>query len=418
MKRNKGISQAGWMAIVAGLIIIIAAMGVVLYLTLPAPEKPTLTVFSLWSGTEEENFLEALETFEEDTGISVRHVGYDTLELLITVPTQLQAGVAIADVVIAPWPSWILSLAGEDYLTNVKDMIDTTKFPETYLDVVTADSAIYGVPFKVSGKPGFWYRTSFFTDNDLTVPTTYNEFETLLADISAIDGVDAAIASGNGVGWPLSDTTEAFIVGLGGYQLQLDLIFGDEQFNSTAVKDVFVELASLLQAGYFSVPDDFDAQVAKVWDGTYGIYFQGSFITAFEPFASNLDDVGFFPLPETDGATGAVDYAIMPALTKHADEAQQLIEFLASAEAQEIMVGLGGFAAAHTDVPDSAYSSIDLEVLQFLRTVTIVPDLDDAIGGTFQTTFWDQLKALWVTPTMDLDTLLQTLQDEWSAPSF
>jgi len=405
------------MAIVAVLIIIIVVMAVVFYLPAPA-EKPELTVFSLWSDDEEANFKEALAAFEEDTGISVRHIGYDTLELLITVPTQLRAKVAIADVVMAPWPSWILSLAGEGWLTSVADMIDTTKIPETYLDVVTADNEIWGAPFKVSGKPGFWYRKSFFTANGLTVPTTYAEFETLLADISQISGVDAAVASGNGVGWPLSDTTEAFIIGLGGYQLQLDLIFGDAQFTSAAVKDVFVDLASLLQAGYFSVPDDFDAQVARVWDGTYGIYFQGSFITAFEPFASNLDDVGFFPFPETDGATGAVDYAIMPAFTEHPDEAQQLIEFLAGAEAQEIMVGLGGFAAAHTDVPDSAYSPIDLEVLQFLRTVTVVPDLDDAIGGAFQTTFWDQLKALWVVPTTNLDTLLQNLQDNWSAPPF
>ncbi len=379
----------------------------------------TLTVFSLWSGAEEANFLVALERFENKTGIPVRHVGYDTLELLITIPTQLKAGVAIADVVIAPWPSWILNLAGEGYLRSVTEMIDTTKFPEPALDVVTAQDEIWGVPFKVSGKPGFWYRKSFFTNNNLTVPTTFDEFNnTLLPAIQAIAGVQAPIASGNGVGWPLSDTTEAFIIGLGGAQLQLDLIFGDTQFNSTEVKDVFVQLATMLEAGYFSVPDDFDAQVARVWDGIYGIYFQGSFITAFEPFASNLNDVGFFPFPGTDGATGAVDYAIMPALTSHPVEAQQLIEFLASAEAQEIMVGLGGFLAAHSDVPDSAYSPIDLSVLQFLRTVTVVPDLDDAIGGDFQTTFWDQLKALWVSPTMDLDTLLQTLQDSWSAPPF
>ncbi len=417
MKESKGVAQVVWMAIVAVLIIIIVVMAVVFYLPAPA-EEVELTVFSLWSGDEEANFKDALAAFTDDTGIPVKHVGYDTLELLITVPTQLRAGVAIADVVIAPWPSWILSLAGEDYLTSVTDMIDTTKFPETYLDVVTADNEIWGAPFKVSGKPGFWYRKSFFTANGLTVPTTYAEFEDLLADISQISGVDAAIASGNGVGWPLSDTTEAFIIGLGGYQLQLDLIFGDVQFTSTAVKDVFEELASLLQAGYFSVPDDFDAQVARVWDGTYGIYFQGSFITAFEPFASNLNDVGFFPFPQTDGASGAVDYAIMPAFTEHPDEAQQLMEFLAGAEAQEIMVGLGGFAAAHTDVPDSAYSSIDLEVLEFLRTVTVVPDLDDAVGGAFQTTFWDALKALWVAPTIDLDTVLQTIQDEWSAPPF
>ena len=405
---------------VLSVLLIVAAIfaGYFAYLVYVPPAALELTVFSLWSGSEEENFLEALERFENNTGISVRHVGYSTEELLIAVPTQLQAGVAIADVVIAPWPSWILNLAGQDYLTSATDMIDTTKFPETYLDIVTADNEIWAVPFKVSGKPGFWYRKSFFTDNDLTVPTTYAGFETLLADISQISGVDAAIASGNGVGWPLSDTTEAFIIGRGGYQLQLDLIFGDKQFNSTAVKDVFEDLTSLLQAGYFSTPDDFDAQVAKVWDGTYGIYFQGSFITAFAPFKDNLDDVAFFPFPGTDGATGAVDYAIMPALTEHPDEAKQLMEFLASAEAQEIMVGLGGFLAAHTDVPDSAYSAIDLSVLQFMRTVTVVPDLDDAIGPPFQTTFWDQLKLLWVAPTTDLDTLLQTLQDDWSTPPF
>jgi len=375
-------------------------------------------VFSLWSDAEEENFLEALERFTNNTGVSVRHIGYSTQELLITVPTQLQAGVAIADVVIAPWPSWILSLAGEDHLASVTDIIDTTKFPETYLDVVTAGDEIWGVPFKVSGKPGFWYRKSFFTDNGLAEPTTYEEFKTLLADISQIDDVEAAIASGDGVGWPLSDTTEAFIVGLGGYQLQLDLIFGDKQFNSTEVKDAFEELASLLQAGYFSVPDDFDLQVSRVWDGTYGIYFQGSFITAFEPFSENLDDLAFFPFPGTDGATGAVDYAIMPAFSEHLDQAQQLMEFLASAEAQEIMVGRGGFLAPHADVPDTAYSDIDLSVLQFMKTVTVVPDLDDAIGPPFQTTFWDQLKGLWVDPNIDLDAMLQALQDDWSAPPF
>jgi multiple sugar transport system substrate-binding protein len=335
------------------------------------------------------------------------------------VPTQLEAGVAIADVVIAPWPSWILSLAEQGYLTSVTDMIDTTKFPSTYLDVVTADNKIWAIPFKVSGKPGFWYRKSFFANNGLSVPTTYDEFKnTLLPAIQAIPGVEAAIASGDGVGWPLSDTTEAFIIGLGGYQLQLDLIFGNKQFNSTEVKSIFQELASLLQAGYFSTPDDFDAQVAKVWDGTYGIYFQGSFITAFSPFKENLDDIAFFPFPGTDGVTGAVDYAIMPALTKHPNEARKLMEFLASAEAQEIMVGLGGFLAANTDVPDTAYSPIDLSVVKFMRTVTVVPDLDDAVGGRFQTTFWDQLKLLWANPTTDLDTLLQTIQEDWAPPPF
>jgi multiple sugar transport system substrate-binding protein len=356
--------------------------------------------------------------FTDNTGINVTHVGYSTEDLLISVPTQLQAGEALADVVMAPWPSWILNLADNNYLTDVSSMMDTSKFPQTYLDVVSTDSNIWAIPFKVSGKPGFWYRESFFSGNGLTPPTTYNEFKTLLADISGISGVDAAVASGDGTGWPLSDTTEAFIIGMGGYQLQLDLIFGDKTFTGADSKAVFTELASLLEAGYFSVPDEWETQIGRTYDGTYGIYFQGSFVTTISPFVDHLDDISFFPFPGTDGVTGAVDYAIMPANTKHPNEATQLMEFLAGPEAQGIMVEQGGFLAPNRDVPDSAYSPIDLKVLQFMRTVTVVPDLDDSIGPPFQTTFWDQLKAFWVNPTMDLDTMLQTLQDDWKAPGF
>ncbi len=403
-------------AVLSILLVIVAIVaGYFAYVLYVQPAPTELTVFSLWSGTEEANFKEVLERFTNNTGIKVRHVGYSTEELLITVPTQLKAGVAIADVIIAPWPSWILSLKGN--LTTVNDLIDTTKFPATYTDAVKSGNDIYAVPFKVSGKPGFWYRKSTWADNGWTVPTTYANFKSLLATIKGA-GV-TPIASGDGVGWPLSDTTEAWIIGRGGYQMQLDLIFGDKQFNSTEVKtNVFVELASLLQAGYFSVPDDFAAQVTRVWDGTYAMYFQGSFITAFAPFKDNLNDVAFFPLPQTTGVTGAVDYAIMPTLSTHQDEAKRLMQFLGSAEAQEIMVGLGGFLAPNTDVPDSAYSDIDLSVLEFMRTVTVVPDLDDALGPPFQTTFWDQLKALWANPNLNLDTLLRTLQEDWSSPPF
>jgi len=416
MKKNNAISRTVWMAVIAIIILLVAV--VTAWYVMQSTEKE-LTVFSLWSDQEEANFKEALTKFTENTGIKVKHLAYSTEELLITVPTQLQAGEAIADVVIAPWPSWILDLAADGLLADVSDLMNTAKFPATYLDTVSSGTSTYGVPFKVSGKPGFWYRISFFEDNNLTPPATYEEFKTLLADISEIEGIEAAIASGNGVGWPLSDTTEAFIIGLGGYQLQQDLIFGDTAFTSAETKAVFEELAALLKAGYFSVPDDWQTQIGRVYDGTYGLYFQGSFVTTITPFSEHVDDISFFPFPETDGATGAVDYAIMPADTKNLDEAKQLMEFLAGAEAQEIMVQKGGFLAPNSDVPESAYSAIDLQVLQFMRTVTVVPDLDDAIGNPFQQTFWGELKSLWVTPDeTDLDTMLQLLQDDWTAPLF
>ena len=77
------------------------------------------------------------------------------------------------------------------------------------------------------------------------------------------------------------------------------------------------------------------------------------------------------------------------------------------------MVGLGGFFGTNIDVPDTAYLPLDKKVLDFISqaTIHIVSDLDDGIGGKFQTTFWDQLRLLWVSPTPStMDDVLAALE--------
>jgi len=383
-------------------------------LTIRATSAEVLTVFSLWGGSEEQNFLQALGNFTELTGIEVNHFHYTTQELLIGVPMQLRAGTSIADVIIAPWPAWILDLA--PYLTSVNDVIDSSKYPVNTVNAVKdVNDVIWAAPFKLSGKPGFWYKKSFFTDNELTVPTTYDEFKILLATIQGVSGIEQAVASGDTVGWPLSDTTEAFIMGLGGYELQEDLITGPSARNwtDTEVRNVFGNLTELLAAGYFSAPAEWTSQITKFWDEKYGIYFMGSWMTTMEQIG-NVSDLDFFGFPGTDGVAGSVDYLMIPKAAPNMDGAKQLVQWLAGADAQEIMIGLGGFFGTNIDVPDSAYKPLDKKVLDFISqpTIHIVSDLDDAIGGKFQTTFWDQLKLLWVDPTPStLDDVLNALEE-------
>ena len=412
MTLSKGISKIV-VAIVLVVIIVVAGVAAYLYYQTTLP-KPTLTVYALWSGSEQYNFEQALGNFTQNTGINVTYVGRTTDQLLISVPLQLQSPPYDVDVIIAPWPYWISD--NSQYLTTVNDVVTESDFPANIISPVKDSSGnLWAAPFKLSGKPGFWYRTSFFEDNGLTVPTTYDEFvNTLIPAIKAVPGVEQAIASGDTVGWPLSDTTEGFIIGLGGYQLQLDLETGPSARNWTdpQVENVFGNMTNLLEAGDFSTPADWESQIAKLWSGQYGLYWQGSFITTL-PEVQNVSDLNFFGFPETTGVVGAVDYAVITKEAPHPNEAKQLVQYLAGADAQKIMVGQGGFLATNLNVPSSAYTAIDKKVVDFMgqQGITIVPDLDDTIGGQWQQTFWDQLKLLWTSPsTSTMNSVLEALQ--------
>lgn len=401
------------------LIIVIIMSGVTIYLlngvyqaTIVTPTKPSVTVYALWSGQEEANFKQALGNFTQQTGIDVSYFGYTTQDLLISVPLQLKAPPYSVDVVIAPWPYWILQLS--PYLESVNDVINASKFPSSFVNPVKDSSgSIWAAPFKLSGKPGFWYRKSFFASHGLTVPTTYQQFtNTLLPAIKAIPGIEAAIASGDTVGWPLSDQTEGFLMGLGGYQLQLDLETGPSVRNwtDTEVRDPMSSLTSLITSGYFSTPADWQSQITKLWNGQYGIYWQGSFMTA-QPQVLNVSDIDFFGFPGTNGVSGSIDYAVIPKYAPHLTEAKQLVQYLSGADAQTIMVQQGGFLGTNIDVPVTAYKPIDKEVVDFMGQsgMHVVPDLDDTIGGAWQTTFWTELKLLWTSPNQ-LNQVLNTLE--------
>jgi multiple sugar transport system substrate-binding protein len=403
------------------LIIVIIMSGVTIYYDsailseitkTPTTTKPTITVYALWSGVEEANFRELLGNFTQQTGINISYYGYTTQDLLISVPLQLKAPPYSVDVVIAPWPYWILQQSA--YLEPVNDVFDVTKFPTSFISPVNDSSGqIWAMPFKLSGKPGFWYRPSFFAAHGLTVPTTYAQFNnTLLPAIKAIPGVEQAIASGDSVGWPLTDTTEGFLMGLGGYQLQLDLETGPKARNWTdpQVRDPMSNLTQLITAGYFSPPAEWTSQIDKLWNGKYGIYWQGNFITA-QSQVKNVSDISFFGFPGTTGVSGSIDYAIIPKYAPHLAEAKQLVQYMSTAPAQTIMVGLGGFLGTNKDVAASAYNPVDKKVIDFMGQagIHVVPDLDDTIGGAWQTTFWSELKLLWTDPTK-LDSVLSTLQ--------
>jgi multiple sugar transport system substrate-binding protein len=371
---------------------------------------PTLTVIGPWSGAEMDAFLPVLEAFENKTGTKVSYRIFRAEDLAPILPAQFAAGQAPGDVIFM-W-NWFIQEKGEEgHILEVTGMIDEADFRPGVLDLVKVDDKLYGGAYTGKGKPGFWYRKSFFTANGLTVPTTWAEFLTLLDDIAAIPGIVNPILSGDGVGWPLSDITEHFIATYGGPQLHRDLTSGAVAWNSTQVKTLFADRIVPLLAGNFSDPKTWDLYIENWWNGSeYGLYFMGSWITGM---VHDPTDLGVFSLPGATGAEGVVfsaDYFFVPSYTEHPKEAMELFQFLAGEEGQSHQVAQGGHIATNINVPLDAYPpGVDTDMAVAMTGKETLLDLDDTIGGEFQTTFWSQLKLLWVTPGQ-LDAVLDAIE--------
>jgi multiple sugar transport system substrate-binding protein len=371
---------------------------------------PTLRVLGPWSGSEMDAFLPVLEAFENKTGTKTSYRIYRAEDLAPILPAQFAAGQAPGDVIFM-WSWFIQNQSAGGHILEVTGMIDEADFRPGVLDLVKVDDRLYGGAYTGKGKPGFWYRKSFFTANGLTEPTTWAEFLTLLDDIAAIPGIVNPILSGDGVGWPLSDITEHFIATYGGPQLHRDLTNGTVAWNSTQVKTVFTDKLVPLLDGNFSAPQTWDTYIENWWNGSeYGLYFMGSWITGM---VHDPTDLSVFALPEAPGAEGVIfttDYLFVPAYTEHPKEALELFKFLASEEGQSLQVAQGGHIATNINVPLTAYpAGVDRDMAVAMTGKETLLDLDDTIGGVFQTTFWSQLQLLWVSPGQ-LDAILDAIE--------
>jgi len=399
------IFKGGFMKRIALLALVV---GVVVFASVTGyAGQKTLTVIGPWAGAEREAFLPVLQAFEKETGINIEYRIYRAEDLATLLPAQFEAKMAPGDVIFM-WSWFITEKVREGHVLEVTDIIDEADFLPGALSAVKVGDKLYGGVYTGKVKPGFWYRKSFFEKYNLTPPKTWKEFVALLEKIDQIPGIEAPIVSGDGVGWPLSDVTEHFLATFGGPQLHKDLTAGEINWTDPLVKAIFAaRLVPLLEAGYFSEPIEWTQALELWWNGDYGLYFMGSWITGM---VDNPDDLSVFSLPGAMGLVFAADYCFIPAYTKYSKEAKQLLSFLTS-RGQEIQVKQGGHLATNLSVPLDAYPPVDKRVAGVMQGKVALMDMDDAIGGEFQTAFWDQLKLLWVRPAR-LDDVLEVLEEK------
>ncbi len=409
--------KTGWTGTQIGVLVILlvltnAVTGAVIFFATPQRGPAALTVIGPWAGSEWEAFKPVLDAWSDQTGIDYQYTQTRQEDLRTILPTQFAANRAPGDLIFMV-SSFIRDDAGPNGdALDLTDLIDETGFSAGALDPVTKDGKIYGGVYTGKIKPGFWYRQSFFTANNLPDPTaftTFAQFQDLLTDIAAIPGVVAPIAL-TGEGWPLSDLTEHFIATYGGAQMHEDLTDGTVSWTSTSVKNLFntyivplIESGSFAEAGTWAAGDAF----VRWWDGEFPLWFMGSWITGM---VDDPADLKVFSLPGgTD--TGIVfggDYFFIPTYTDQEAEAKMLFDWLGSAEGQTIQVQQGGHIATALGVDLAEYPTVDRGVAALLEGAAVLGDLDDALGAPFQDTFWAQLSTFYrsADPAGELDVIL------------
>jgi multiple sugar transport system substrate-binding protein len=355
-----------------------------------------LTITIPWTGDAMELFMPVVEGFEEETGIEVKVLPYKTEDLGPLLPAQFMAEEPMADLFIMSWPWWI-----EENAENLVDVTDVTEGIDFLANTVEVDGMVYGVPSYLFVKPGYWYRQSFFDANGLAQPATWDDFYALLEATKGIDGIEAPMTSPSG--YPLADIIENFLGTLGGPDLVNGLIDGSISWTDPQVVAIFTDyVVPLLENGDFSTPVDRHAATDLWWEGDYALHFYGNWVSES---VEDPTDLGILTLPGATTVVGGSDWMFIPKYTERVDDAKAFISYVISDAGMNLRLANGGRLSSRADYPVDLYPTAEATLAQAISTFTVLPDLDDTIGGEWQELFWDQMALVWVEPSAYMDAL-------------
>ncbi|MBA3366888.1 MAG: extracellular solute-binding protein, partial [Actinobacteria bacterium] len=141
----------------------------------------TVSVLSLWGGSEREAFQKVLTKFTQDTGIKTK---YETArDFLPVIRTRLAAGNPPM-VAIVPRPGIVSDLALDGSLQSFSDLeLDTDAINQNYgkawTDLTIIEGETYGVVAKANSKSTIWYRPDSLKELGAQPPKTWEELLSL-----------------------------------------------------------------------------------------------------------------------------------------------------------------------------------------------------------------------------------------------
>jgi multiple sugar transport system substrate-binding protein len=243
------------------------------------------------------------------------------------------------------------------------------------------DGKQYFVPFYYYPWALF-YRKSVFEKNGYEVPKTLDDLKTLAGQMQK-DGL-APIGFADKDGWPAMGTFDILNLRINGYDFHVNLMAGKESWQDPKVATVFNTWKELL-------PFHQDGALGRTWQEAAqglsskksGMYLLGMFVgQQFEGAAH--DDLDFFAFPEVDSNVGMdtldapIDGFMISKDPKNEDGAKALMQYLASAKAQQIYLGSDpNNIATAKDADTSSYTELQKKAVELVSNASNITQFMD-----------------------------------------
>ena len=298
----------------------------------------------------------------------------------------------------------IMDLAGQPFLDRVDDK---------YRSIVTLDGAVYGVPMCPSNVAGVFYNTNVYAELGLEIPKTWDEFLANCSEIKKAGIVPVAA--------PNSKTSLSQIPFLTNYYYVQEEFpdFAEDYTNkkvTLADTPVFVrglqkmyDLADkeYLNEDFLAAASEDVALMLAEGSAAHSIIRSNILGTIASVAPENVDEIGFFPLPDQDPQVRGVSTWMPQAylVNKNAENpelALKFMDFITSDQALDAYCSYqkpsGAFMLKGVELPDDVYPALKEAQSWVEKASTPVMEYFCTIKGSNQATICSQVASGDITP--------------------
>lgn len=371
----------------------------------------TVSVLGVWGGGEQETFLEMVRPFEEATGVDVEYTGTRDLNAVLT--TRVQGGNP-PDLAGLPGPGQMAQFARNGDLVDLGGVLDMDGFGEeyaqTWADLGSVDDVLSGIFIKASVKGLIWYNVDVWEQQGFEVPADWDELMALSQRMAESGTTPWCIGveSGAASGWPGTDWLEDIVLRQAGPDAYDSWYQGELAWTSEEIRQAWETWGEIVgdPRMVFGGPatmltTNFGQAGNPLFNEPPGCYMhhQASFITDFflesNPELEPVEDFDFFPFPQMGAQEGeSVEMAgDLFGMFNDTPQAQALMRYLTSAEAQAIWVERGGAISPNQQVPLERYPDpISRQSAELLTSAEVVRfDASDLMPEAMNNAFWQAI---------------------------